>query len=473
MDFRDDIKIDYDIEPLRERRPRKKKSRVAGFFKRVNVVICALTFLTVSVGMLLLERPTVSETENRNLAKFPEFSWTDYFSGKYTADIENYYNDTVPGREDFKHMTAEIRDNFGMQSEEVKIYGTPVVQDKRPEAVAEVVTEAPTEAPTEAAAKVTAVTKATKPVTTTVVTTTTDPMDDPNIEGELSNNILVYKNRGIMLFGGSYSRGEQYAQYLNNFKNDLGINVYSMVCPTPVSYYLPKKYSDLSASEEDNIANINEFLDGVTPVDAYGALKEHKDEDIFMRTDHHWSQLGAYYAAEEFAKEAGVPFAELDSYEKVQKEGYVGTLYGYSGDADLKDNPETFTYYKPTNEYTTTYYDVDMTNEREGKLLINIDNVDPVSWYLVFIGTDMAVTHVHTDVANGRKLAIVKDSYGNALVPCLTGSFEDIYVVDMRYLEVNAVSLFREWGITDLLFAMNTFSATGKNSEGIERIRIQ
>ncbi|MBQ7046224.1 MAG: hypothetical protein IJN85_00595, partial [Oscillospiraceae bacterium] len=117
--------------------------------------------------------------------------------------------------------------------------------------------------------------------------------------------------------------------------------------------------------------------------------------------------------------------------------------------------------------------DVDMTNEREGKLLINIDNVDPVSWYLVFIGTDMAVTHVHTDVANGRKLAIVKDSYGNALVPCLTGSFEDIYVVDMRYLEVNAVSLFREWGITDLLFAMNTFSATGKNSEGIERIRIQ
>ena len=67
MDFRDDIKIDYDIEPLRERRPRKKKSRVAGFFKRVNVVICALTFLTVSVGMLVLERPTVSETENRNL----------------------------------------------------------------------------------------------------------------------------------------------------------------------------------------------------------------------------------------------------------------------------------------------------------------------------------------------------------------------------------------------------------------------
>ena len=97
---------------------------------------------------------------------------------------------------------------------------------------------------------------------------------------------------------------------------------------------LMKKYSDLSASEEDNIKNINEYLDGVTPVDAYNALKAHKDEDIFKRTDHHWSQLGAYYAAEEFAKTAGVPYASLSKYEKVTKHGYVGTLYGYSQDTD-------------------------------------------------------------------------------------------------------------------------------------------
>ena len=134
---------------------------------------------------------------------------------------------------------------------------------------------------------------------TTVVTTTQepDPLDDPDIEGEISNNILVYKNRGIMLFGGSYSNGKTYAEYVNKFKRDLGINVYSMVCPTPVSYYLPKKYEDLTASEKDNIDNINEYLDGVIPIDAYGVLMEHKSEDIYQRTDHHWSQLGAYYAA--------------------------------------------------------------------------------------------------------------------------------------------------------------------------------
>lgn len=471
MDNRDEFNIDIDLR--RKKRKRVKKRYAVKFIKRINVIACALTFMAIAVCLIILKRPEISEIENRTLAKWPDFSFADYFSGKYTSDIENYYNDTVPGRETFKNLTASIRNLFGIQSQEVKIHGTPVKQDSRPDNENAAVTR-PAETK-ESAEYTSALTQTTQTWQTTVATTAQepDPLDDPNIEGEISNNILVYKNRGIMLFGGGYSNGKTYAEYVNSYKRDLGINVYSMVCPTPVSYYLPKKYEDLTASEKDNIDNINQYLDGVVPIDAYNALLEHKNEDIFQRTDHHWSQLGAYYAAMEFAKQADVPFAKLSSYEHIEKDGYVGTLYGYTGDADLKNNPEKFSYYKPMNDYTTTYYDTDMTNEREGNLLINLDNVDPVSWYLVFMGTDEAVTHVHTDVGNGRRLAIVKDSYGNALAPCLTGSFEDIYVVDMRYFDVNAVSQFKEWGITDLLFAMNTFSATGSNFEYIEQIRTQ
>ena len=445
---------------------RRKKIRI---YKAVNVIACAMTFVVIAVCMIVIKRPKISDTENRTLAKWPSFSFSDYFSGEYTSGIENFYNDTVPGREKFKEWTADIRSMFGLRSEEVKIHGTPVKQnvksDKKKQTTAVMSTENSQRTKTTLSSVISSE-PATEP--------TEDPLDDPNIDGEMSNNILVYNNRGIMLYGGSYDNGELYAQYVNAFKSDLGdVNVYSMVCPTPVSYYLPKKYSDLSASEEDNIKNINEYLDGVTPVDAYNSLKAHKDEDIFKRTDHHWSQLGAYYAAEEFAKTAGVPYASLTKYEKVTKHGYVGTLYGYSQDTDLLNNPEDFTYYSPQNTYTTTYYSTDMTDEYEGNLLISLDNVDPVSWYLVFMGTDAVVTHVHTDVGNGRKLAIVKDSYGNALVPCLTGSFEDIYVIDMRYFEVNAVAQMQEWGVTDLLFAMNTFSATGSNFECIDTIRTQ
>lgn len=462
--------FNIDVELKDKQWQRKRRSRIARrFFKVVNVLMCGLTFLSIALFMIVMKRPTVSEIENRNLAKFPSFSFSDYFSGEYTSGIENYYNDTVPGRETLKNLVAAVRSHFGKKTEDnVKIHGTIVSKDDEKEEKAET-KPAVTTAPAEDNAQGT-----TTGAVTSAAKKTTDILDNPNIEGEISNNILVYKNRGIMLYGGSFKKGQAYAETLNRFKSDLGknVNVYSLVAPTPVSYYLPKKYEDMTGSEIDNIKNINEYLKNVTPVDAYGALKKHKDEKIYPRTDHHWTPLGAYYAAEEFAKSADVPFAGLSKYKKVTKEGYVGTLYGYSGDADLKNNPEDFVYYVPKDEsYTTTYYDNDMTNKREGKLLINLDNVAPVSWYLVFMGSDDKIAHVHTKAGNGRKLAIVKDSYGNALVPYLTESFEDIYVIDMRYFELNAVSYFKEQGITDVLFAMNTFSATGQNSEYLEAIR--
>lgn len=460
--------FNIDVEVRRKKRKKAKKRYTLRFLKSVNAISFFLIVFVISVCLLVLKRPEISATENRTLAKWPSFSISKLFSGEYTAGIEQFYNDTIPGRETFKGMVADIRSCFGV-SGDVKIHGGLV--DKEPV----ITTDTRQTAVTEKTSVTGIVTQTSVAETTTTVLTTKDPLDDQDVEGEISNNILVYKNRGIMLYGGSYSNGEEYASYLNAFKNDLGedINVYSMVCPTPVSYYLPEKYSDMSGSEVDNINHINEFLSGVTPIDAYGALKEHKDEEIYKRTDHHWSALGAYYAAEEFAKTANVPFSKLSSYEKVVKEGYVGTLYGYTGDDDLKDNPEDFVYYKPQNDYSTIYYSTDLSESWEGSLIINIDHLDPVSWYLVFMGTDQAVAHVTTDVNNGRKLAIIKDSYGNALVPCLTESFEEIYVIDMRYFDVNAVSYIKEQGITDVLFAMNTFSATGSNFECIEQIRTQ
>ena len=78
-----------------------------------------------------------------------------------------------------------------------------------------------------------------------------------------------------------------------------------------------------------------------------------------------------------------------------------------------------------------------------------------------------------TEVGNGRTLCIIKDSYGNALAPYFTGSFSDIYVIDMRYFKLNAVRFLKEHNVTDVLFAMNTFSATGGNSKKLEVIRTQ
>ena len=84
--------------------------------------------------------------------------------------------------------------------------------------------------------------------------------------------------------------------------------------------------------------------------------------------------------------------------------------------------------------------------------------------YCTFMGGDAKITHVHTSTGNGRRLAIFKDSYGNALPQFLFGSFEDVYVLDMRYFTYNAIDYLKEKGITDLLFANNAFHATTKST---------
>lgn len=433
-----------------------------------NVLLCSVLGLGIGTGMLILERPTISETENRTLASMPSFSLSDYWNGSYTAGVSEFYNDTVPFRELFKHLTATFRNYMGWQS------GGAIIHGGRPQgdntASSEVVT-------TTTAAQTTLSTNPAISITTTTTTTTTPPVvtQPEEHQGELSNNILIHKNRGIMLYGGSYRVGQNYASFLNAYQSELGpsVHIYSMVIPTPCSFYTPEEFQYLIGSEYDNIQNINAHLVDVTPVDAYGALAAHTDEYIYMRTDHHWSALGAFYAAEAFSAAARVPFAKISEYEKVTKPGYVGTLYGYSGDIALKNNPEDFFYYTPKAEYTTTYYNPSLGAKRTAPLLLNLDHLSPVSWYMVYLGGDARVTHVQTAVNNDRTLVIFKDSYGNALVPWLTSSFENIYVVDLRYFTPNAITYIQQVGATDVLFAMNTFSATGGNAKHIETLRIQ
>lgn len=444
----------------------------------LNVLVIGTLVTGTALWFLFGTRPTESEIENRNLAKFPSFSWSDYISGKYTADIANYYNDTVPKREWFKNLTASMRRHMGVQMEDdVKFYGTlHVNKDSEPETTEPLVTtqsiqtQVGTE-PVTTAQDQPAVSQQITAATTVAV----EENDDSKEDGEISNNILIYKKRGIMLYGGSYAAGRNYASYVNAYKSDLGenVNVYSMVIPTPCSYYMPDKYKNLIGSEQGNIDNINQYLDGVKPVNVYDILGQHTDELIYPRTDHHWGAIAAYYAAQEFASVAQVPFRDISQFEKITKPGYVGTLYGYSGDIVLKDNPEDFVYYAPQEDYTTTYYNSDMSNERTGRLLINLEKVKPVSWYLVYMGSDDRITHIQTSARNGRTLCIVKDSYGNALTPYFMDSFEDIYVIDMRYFKPNAISFMKEHNVTDVLFAMNTFSATGPNAKKIEQIRTQ
>ena len=296
-------------------------------------------------------------------------------------------------------------------------------------------------------------------------------------QGEVSGSIMVLENgRGIMLYGIGYEPGRNYAATVNKYKEQLGeyVNVYSMVVPTPVSFYMPEKYFDQGVSDRElpHIEDINEHLNGIIPIDAYAALRDHVNEDIYYRTDHHWTQLGAYYAAKAFAGTALVPFDDISEYDRYEKDGYLGTLYGSSeNDPRIGNNPETFFWYVPKRAVTTTYFDTNAENGYEGNYFFKPDDFSStVEWNLTYMAGDGHIVHVETGLDTGRRLMIIKDSYADSMAPCLFGSFDDIWIVDMRFCTTSAVQLAKDNDITDLLFCSDTFSATAQNQYKLEEI---
>ena len=99
-----------------------------------------------SIFLLVGNRPTESAEENRKLATPPSFSMDALESGDYIADWMHYYEDTVPGRSNFKHMISKLESYQGLQGEDkVQFYGNiaPVKKDTESEKKDNVTTTAP------------------------------------------------------------------------------------------------------------------------------------------------------------------------------------------------------------------------------------------------------------------------------------------------------------------------------------------
>ena len=62
------------------------------FYRKATIVITGAAVLCMTVVAFLLPlRPKVSETEKRELAKFPEFTWSALWDGSYFAGISTWF----------------------------------------------------------------------------------------------------------------------------------------------------------------------------------------------------------------------------------------------------------------------------------------------------------------------------------------------------------------------------------------------
>lgn len=253
---------------------------------------------------------------------------------------------------------------------------------------------------------------------------------------------VVVGDAGYEIYNYVSSAADRYAKTINRLTKTLddGVEVYNMLAPTSMGITYPdnKKRQLHSSSQEAAMDHINRKLSGRENfIPLYHALMEHRQEYIFFRTDHHWTQLGAYYAYEAFCREKGMAPNPLKAYQKKSFSGFLGSFYRDSKHNErLKANKDTLQVYYPLSGQVSLEYTNTEGKKSTAPVIADAGNYGEGMKYLAYIAGDNPYTVVkNNDKHDGTSCILVKESYGNAFVPYLVDHYETIYVIDYRYWE--------------------------------------
>lgn len=280
-----------------------------------------------------------------------------------------------------------------------------------------------------------------------------------NVAGEQIGSLYLNGESAYELFYFSEKAVRAHASLLNTVQAMFPkVKLSAMIVPNSFGVILdPKVQEKLASSGMDQaIAYSYSLMDKrVNTVNVFDALSAHKKEYIYFRTDHHWTQLGAYYAYQEYCKSMGYSTKPLSDYQKLDFPEFYGTFYFFMNRPEsLKGHPDQVTAYQ--GSMNTMQYTDSKGNLQEGKLINDASQMLPGNKYNCFMLGDHGYVEIHNEGAPRKKsILVLKDSYGNAFVPLLAQDYRDVYVVDYRHYQGNASSLIQEKGIEEILFLNN------------------
>ena len=379
--------------------------------KNKLIIGAFLLMLAAFVTMLALPADRASiEKENREMNEIPQISQENVFSGKFASDFEAYTGDNIGLRSYFTAMSKSMDSAKGITPET----GSVISSNKD------------------------------------IGTGTTIKM-----------TLLFVEDTVMEMFLKKEDTEKMDIDALNMFAEKLpkDIKLYSMLIPTQLEFREPI-YKNLQDSQTDAISEMYGMLDKrVTAVDVCETLGEHSDEYIYFRSDHHWTQLGAYYAYRAFAKTAGVTAVNNTDYKKYQIRGMLGYLYDRVNTPDVTKNPDTVEWYdldeKEAIKVTSLKYNADGTfTESEGTMYH-----EDKRGYSFFFGSDYPVLELeNTEKSDGKTIVVIKDSYANAFAPWLIKSYHKVILVDPRIYEGGIDAIVDKFDPDELLIMNYIFT---------------
>ena len=206
--------------------------------------------------------------------------------------------------------------------------------------------------------------------------------------------------------------------------------------------YIQKIYQQLSATSAQT-------LDLVAP------LQAHNQDYIYYCTDHHLTTYGAYLGYSAYVQSLGMEPVDLSTLTAHQVQDFYGTYFSRC----KKTN---------TPADTITYYDIPITSmEFNGKTvnsLYQYEQFDKRDKYAAFLYGNNGVTTIrsnnnqHHIEGQTSRILVIKDSFSNCMVPFLTYQFDEVVVVDLRYLPAGLNELIQT-GDFDQVLLLYCFSS--------------
>ena len=421
-----------------------KRNNWQSRIRPVKLVIFFGVLAALCVIGIFLPRPTESEIEKRKLTEFPAFTWQSFWDGSWFSGIDTWYADTYPLREVLIAGNKAVQSLYGVRTEVI------VGGENQGEVIPDI-GEGKGELPTL-------------------------PQDDPeqkeeepprdgnvNADGEMISGIFVSDNVGYGLYYFVQKNADWYAAILNEMDKRLEgrAQLYSLIAPINGGVLLSDaRQQELHVSDQrESIRYIySRMAEDIKTVEVFDALRAHVDEYIYFHTDHHWTALGAYYAYTQYAAAAGLTPHTLEQFEKVEYPNFLGTYYSVSGITSLGANPDTVIAYKPmgTNKMKMTMadgvtYDWFVVND--------VTSYGSSMKYGTFAGGDQPYSVVENpNITDGSACLVIKDSYGNALIPYLVDHYQYLYWVDFRHYKGSIYDLVEGKNIKDVLVLQQIYN---------------
>lgn len=359
-------------------------------FKRLPGVIFMVLLLGLAGKEALSHQRTYSPVEKRELQTRPEISITKVLDGRFQRKYESYLRDQFPGRDHWVSFQTDMELFMGKN----EIHNVYIGKNHY------------------------------------LLEHYTEKEFDPQ---QISKNLQALE------------------KFVGKAKQNADVHV--MMVPTKswilreklpafAPHYKEQKFYDAlqqKLEKEDVLISVEPILDA------------HKEEEIYYRTDHHWTTLGAWYAYEQYTKAVGGDLQRAQGKKKFRciSKDFYGTTYAKINYARQADKIEI---YEPADKLRVVYN----MGEKKTKTLYDVSFLKTADQYSVFTGGNQAVLEITGGIKNGKTLLLIKDSFANSILPFLAEDYEKLVVVDLRQLNVSGDRLLEMFSPTDILILYNS-----------------